>query len=303
MKSINSFLWFDSEAEEAVNFYVSTFASVFESSGSGKETKILSTSRYGDAVPGPSDTVMTMSFRLIGKEFIALNGGPVKDFTFNPSISFFVECKTENEINKIFEKLSKGGKIRMPLQKYPFSERFTWIDDKFGVSWQLNYTKQEPRIIPFLWFDNRAEEAMNYYTSLFSLVVSKDSGIKRLKRFGVNENGPVGKVQHAVFSLNGQDYMAMDSNPERFTPAISLFVNCENQDEVDTLWDKLLDGGKAMQCGWLTDKFGVTWQIVPTILMKLMSDPDHKKARRVAHAMMEMIKIESEEIIRVYEEA
>jgi len=303
MKNINPFLWFDSQAEEAVNFYVSTYSSVFESSGAGKETKILATSRYGDSMPGPKGGVMTMSFKLIGEEFIALNGGPVKDFTFNPSISFFVECKTEDQVNKLFNKLSAGGEIRMPLDKYPFSDRFAWIDDKFGISWQLNYTKKEPKITPFLWFNNNAEEAMNYYASLFSPLGNKSSEIKKLSRFGVNENGPMGKVQHAVFSLNGQEYMAMDSSKFNFTPAISLFVNCDTQKEVDMLWDKLLDGGKPMQCGWLTDKFGVTWQIVPTILLKLMSDRDHKKSQRVAQAMMKMIKIESEDIIKAYEEA
>ncbi len=301
MKSINSFLWFDGNAEDAGKFYISVFSSVFNTPG--KETKILSTSRYGEAVPNLNGSIMTVTFKLLGEDFIALNGGPVKDFTFNPSISFFVECKTENEINKLFGKLSESGIIRMPLQKYPFSERFAWIDDKFGISWQLNYTKGEPKITPFLWFVNRAEEAMNYYTSLFSSVGSKDSEIKKLRRFGVNENGPMGKVQHAVLSLNGQQFMAMDSNPDKFTPAISLFVNCDNQKEVDVLWERLLDGGKPMQCGWLTDKFGITWQIVPTILMKLMSDPDKKKARSVMQAMMKMIKIESRDIIKAYEEA
>ncbi len=302
MKNINSFLWFDNGAEEAVKFYVSTFSSVFESSGAGKETKVQATSRYGDAGPGPKGSVMTMSFKLIGHDFIALNGGPVKDFTFSPSTSFFVHCKIEDEIVKLFKKLSEGGEIRMPLDKYPFSEKFAWIDDKFGVSWQINLSKQDYKITPFLWFQNNAEEAMNYYTSLFSSIGSKDTEIKKLNRFGVNENGPVGKVQHAIFSLNGQEFMAMDSNPNHFTPAISLFVNCDTQNEVDELWGKLSSGGNLIQCGWLTDKFGVTWQIVPTILFKLMSDPDPKKSQRVMKSMMKMIKIESEDLIKAYEQ-
>jgi len=302
MKAINPFLWFDKQAEEAVNYYVSSFNSVFGSSSDGKETKILATSRYGDSMPGLKGSIMTMSFKLIGEEFIALNGGPVKDFTFNPSISFFVECKTEDQVDKLFNKLSPGGEIRMPLSKYPFSEKFAWVDDKFGVSWQLNYTKEEPKITTFLWFNNNAEEAMNYYISIFSSICNKSSEIKKLSRFGVNENGPMGKVQHAVFTLNGKGLMAMDSSNFNFTPAISLFVNCDTQKEVDILWDKLLDGGKPMQCGWLTDKFGVTWQIVPAILLKLMSDKDSKKSQRVAQAMMKMIKIESEDIIRAYEQ-
>lgn len=303
MKNISPFLWFDDGAEEAVNFYVSSFASTFESSGKGKETDILATSRYGDAMPHLKGKVMTVSFKILGEDFIALNGGPVKDFTFNPSISFLVECETKDEVDTLFNKLSEGGKILMPLDKYPFSEKFAWIEDKFCISWQLIYANTQPKSTPFLWFSSQAEEAMNYYTSLFSSLGNKSSEIKKLSRFGVNENGPMGKVQHAVFSLNGQEFMAMDSNPEDFTPAISLFVNCDTQKEVDKLWDKLLDGGKPIQCGWLTDKFGLTWQIVPTILMKLMSDPDKKKAQHVMEAMMKMIKIESEDLIKAYEEA
>ncbi len=302
MKNINPFLWFDDGVEEAVNFYVSSFASAFETSRKEKETNISATSRYGDAMPHLKGKVMTVNFKLLGEEFIALNGGPVKDFTFNPSFSFFVSCKTEDEVNKLFKKISDGGEIRMPLDKYPFSERFAWLDDKYGISWQINLSGDAPKINPFLWFDNKAEEAMNYYTSLFSSLGNKSSEIKKLSRFGVNENGPMGKVQHAVFSLNGQEYMAMDSSPFKFSPAASLFINCDTQKEVDILWDKLLDGGNPMQCGWLTDKFGVTWQVVPTILMKLMSDQDKKKATRVMQEMMKMVKIESNDLIKAYEE-
>ncbi len=302
MQMINPFLWFDNQAEEAVNFYVSTFSSVFDSSDGQKKSSILLTNRYGEAGPGPKGSVMIMNFRLIGKEFTALNGGPVKDFIFNPSISFFIDCKNNEEISMLFMKLSSGGKIRIPLDKYPFSEKFAWIDDKFGVSWQLNLAKNTYDIIPFLWFGNQSEEAMNYYISIFSAIGENDSGINKLTRFGENDNGPLGKVQHAVFTLNGQRYMAMDSNKENFSPAISFFVNCDTQKEVDELWNKLSQGGKTSQCGWLTDKFGITWQIIPTILGKLMSDPDHKKSQRVMQAMLKMSKIESEILIEAYKQ-
>ncbi len=302
MQMINPFLWFDNQAEEAVNFYVSTFSSVFDSSAGEKKSSVLFTNRYGEAGPGPKGSVMIMGFQLIGKEFTALNGGPVKDFTFNPSISFFVDCKNEEELSELFKKLSYNGKIRMPLDKYPFSEWFVWIDDKFGVSWQLNLAKNNYDITPFLWFKNQAEEAMNYYTSIFSAIGANDLGIQKLTPFGENDNGPVGKVKHAVFTLNGQQYMAMDSNKENFSPAISLFVNCDTQKEVDELWNKLSEGGKTSQCGWLADKFGITWQIIPAILGKLMSDPDHKKSQRVMQAMLKMTKIESKILIEAYEQ-
>lgn len=302
MKNIFPFLWFDNQAEEAVNFYVSTFATVFDSSAGEKKSSVLFTNRYGEAGPGLKGSVMIMNFRLIGKEFTALNGGPVKDFTFNPSISFFINCKNDEEINELFRKLSSGGKIRMPLDKYPFSEKFVWIDDKFGISWQLNLARNTYDIIPFLWFKNQAEEAMNYYISIFSAIGKNDSGINTLTRFGENDNGPLGKIKLAVFTLNGQQYMAMDSNKENFSPAISLFVNCDTQKEVDELWNNLSQGGKTSQCGWLTDKFGITWQIIPTILGKLMSDPDHKKSQRVMQAMLKMSKIESEILIEAYKQ-
>jgi predicted 3-demethylubiquinone-9 3-methyltransferase (glyoxalase superfamily) len=261
------------------------------------------TSRYGEAGPGPKDSVMIQTFQLIGHEFIALNGGPVKGFIFNESILFFVYCKTEEEISKLFKILSDGGEILIPLDKYPFSEKFVWFNDRYRISWQLSLAKHNQKITPLLWFENHADEAMNYYTSVISGIGGNDSGIKSLSRFGVNENGPAGKVQHATFTLNGQEYMAMDGNKKHFTPAISLLINCDTQKEVDELWEKLSTGGKTSQCGWLTDKFGVTWQIVPTILGKLMSDPDLKKSQRVMKAMLKMTKIESDILKKAYEEA
>ena len=250
---------------------------------------------------------MIIDFELCGQKFIALNGGPVKDFILNPSISFHVNCESEEEISKLFKRLSEGGEILMPLDKYPFSKKFVWFNDRFGVSWQLNFANHKQKITPLLWFENQAEEAMNYYTSLFADIngpasEGNDSTIISLNRFGVDEKGPVGKVMHATFSLNGHDFMAMDSNKEHFTPAISLFVNCEAQEEVDELWEKLSAGGKTSQCGWLTDKFGVTWQIVPTALGKLMSDPDRKKSHQVMMAMLQMTKIDIDGLRRAYEQ-
>lgn len=300
MKSINPFLWFDTQAEDAANFYVSSFSSVFDVDSDSKNSKMLIMNRYGDAGPGPKGSVMIANFQLLGQEFVALNGGHLKDFIFNSSISFFVNCKLETEVSRLFKMLSENGKVLMPLDKYPFSEKFVWFNDKFGVSWQLNFSKNAQNIIPFLWYENQAEEAMNYYISVFSALGKNKSEIKKLSRFGINENGQVGKVQHAVFSLNGQEYMAMDSNKEHFTPSISLFVNCESQNEVDFLWEKLSKEGKPGQCGWLTDKFGVTWQVVPKAIVKLMSDPDPKKSQRVTEALMKMTKIEIDDLIKAY---
>jgi len=137
------------------------------------------------------------------------------------------------------------------------------------------------KITPFLWFEDQAEEAMNFYTSIF-----KNSKVGELTRYGEEGPGPKGSVMIATFQLDGQEIMALNGGPEfKFTPAISFFVTCQNQEEVDYLWEKLLEGGEPQQCGWLQDKFGLSWQIVPTALMELMQDKDAEKSRRVMHAM------------------
>ena len=144
------------------------------------------------------------------------------------------------------------------------------------------------KITPFLWFDNRAEEAMNFYTSIF-----KNSKVGNITRYGEAGPGPAGSVLTASFELDGLEFTALNGGPQfKFTEAISLHVACESQDEVDYYWDKLGDGGRIDQCGWLKDKFGLSWQIVPTILHKLLSDPDRGKANRVMQAMLQMKKLD-----------
>jgi len=144
------------------------------------------------------------------------------------------------------------------------------------------------KITTFLWFDDNAEEAINFYISLF-----KDSKILHLTRNGEGGPGPKGSVLTATFQLEGQKFMALNGGPVfRFTEAISLFVSCETQEEVDTLWDQLSAGGSKSQCGWCKDKYGLSWQIIPTALGRLMNDPDPVKAQRVLKAMLKMTKID-----------
>lgn len=139
-----------------------------------------------------------------------------------------------------------------------------------------------------MWFDNQAEEAVNYYTSIF-----KNSKIDSISRYGESGPGPNGSVMTANFQLDGQKFIALNGGPYfAFSPAISFFVNCENQEEADWYWEKLSEGGEKEQCGWLKDKFGVTWQIVPTILGELMSDPDPERSGRVTKAMLQMTKLD-----------
>ena len=152
------------------------------------------------------------------------------------------------------------------------------------------------KITPFLWFDNQAEEAMNFYTSIF-----KDLKILSISRYGEGGMGKPGTVMTGTFTLNGQEFMALNGGPEfKFTEAVSFFVDCESQQEVDYLWEKLTEGGEESQCGWLKDRFGLSWQIVPSILGKLLSDPDAVKAGRVMQAMLQMRKIDSAKLMQAY---
>jgi predicted 3-demethylubiquinone-9 3-methyltransferase (glyoxalase superfamily) len=152
------------------------------------------------------------------------------------------------------------------------------------------------RIVPFLWFDSNAEEAVNFYISVF-----KNSKILSITRYGDAGPGPKGTVMTMNFQLEGQDFMALNGGPHyTFSPAISFFVNCETQAEVDELWEKLTAGGSDVQCGWLRDKFGVSWQIIPRTLIELMQDKDPMKSQRVFKAMMGMIKIDIEGLKRAY---
>lgn len=284
MQKIVPFLWFDHQAEEAANFYTSIF----------KRSKLLNISHYGEAAAAPSEKgkVMTVTFQLEGQTFMALNGGP--HFNFTPAISFFVNGDSPEEVDVNWSKLSDGGTVLMELGAYPFSEKFGWVQDQFGISWQVNLGHQEQKITPSLMFvgaqHGKAEQAMDDYISLF-----EQSAVERIDRYGAEDGEMAGTVKHALFTLAGQEFKVMDSGLNHsfnFTEAISLFVNCNTQEEVDALWDKLSEGGVIQQCGWLKDKYGVSWQIIPTILGELLQDPDQGKAQRVMQAMLQMKKIE-----------
>lgn len=153
------------------------------------------------------------------------------------------------------------------------------------------------KITPFLWFDNNAEEAMDFYVSIF-----KNAKVLSVSRYGEAGPGPKGTVMTAEFQLDGQEFIALNGGPRfKFTEAISLVVNCESQEEVDHFWEKLSAGGEKSRCGWLKDKFGLSWQVVPTILAELMSDPDPEKSKRVMQAMLQMDKIEIGPLKRAHE--
>jgi len=153
------------------------------------------------------------------------------------------------------------------------------------------------KITPCLWFDNQAEEAVKFYVSIF-----KNSKVETIARYGDAGPGPKGSVMTVKFQLDGQEFLALNGGPQfKFTEAVSFIVNCETQQEIDELWEKLSEGGKKVECGWLKDKYGLSWQIVPTVLGKMMSDPDPKRSQRVMGALLQMKKLDISRLKRAYE--
>jgi predicted 3-demethylubiquinone-9 3-methyltransferase (glyoxalase superfamily) len=291
MRKITPYLWFNDQAEEASRLYASLF----------KDAAVSGSSRYAEGAPRPAGSLMSVTVRLPGLDFIALNGGPA--FAFTPAISFFVRCGTEGELDALWRGLSAGGTVLMDQGAYPFSARYGWVQDRFGVSWQLSLVKGPRRISPFLMFSGnrlgRAEEAIRSYVSLFD-----DSRVDSLELYGAGQEGPAGTVRRADFTLAGQAFMAVDSAMDHaftFTPAVSMFVSCGSQEEVDRLWTALGAGGKEMQCGWLTDRFGVAWQVVPDELGRLLSGGTPEQSKRVMAAMLKMVKLDAGELRRAAE--
>jgi len=297
MQKVTPHLWFDKEAEDAVKFYTSLFPN----------SKTGNASRYGkegfEIHRMPEGTVMTQDFQIAGLSIIALNGGPV--FKFNPSVSFTVSCSEVAELDRLWSALSDGGSILMPYQEYPFSKKYGWCNDKFGLSWQLGLSEESLSVTPSLIFTGdkagKAKEAMDFYTSVF-----KNSKIEFTYPYGAGkEPDKPENLAHAVFYLEGQKFIAMDSAREHgftFNEAISFLVNCDTQDEVDYFWNKMSANPASEQCGWLKDKFGVSWQIVPQQLSKLISDPNKGKAGRVMNAMLQMKKLDVKKLQEAYDQ-
>jgi len=301
MQKIVMNLWFDSQAEEAAKFYTSLF----------KNSRIGKMTRYGKAGyefhHQPEGRLMTIEFELEGQGFIGLNAGPV--FKFTPAVSFLIACATKEEVDALWEKLSAGGTALMELGEYPFSEKYGWTQDRYGLSWQVMFMgerKITQKITPTLMFVGavcgRAEEAIRLFTSVFSR-----SKAGEILRYGKDElPDKEGTIKHAGFTLEGQEFAAMDSAYEHqftFTEAISLVVRCDTQCEIDYYWEKLTQGGdpNAQVCGWLKDKFGLSWQVSPTVLEEMLQDPDKEKVERVTNAFLKMKKFDIGELKRAFE--
>ncbi len=279
IKTITPFLWYDGKAEEAARWYTSLF----------KNSAV--------EIVNPMISV----FQLNGLRIMALNGGP--QFKFTEAISLFVTCDNEQDIDRLWEAFSDGGTVNMDLAEYPFSKKYGWIKDRYGLSWQLYYGAKDQQITPLLLFvgkqSGNAQAAIDFYISTF-----EDSEIVTLSRYGSDFPGFEERVKHGEFKLNDQTFMAMENHLEHhfaFNEAFSLVVNCESQEQVDYFWDTLSVGGEKGQCGWLKDQFGVSWQVVPTLLGKLMKDADSEKSGRVMNAVMQMKKLDCVALQKAYD--
>jgi predicted 3-demethylubiquinone-9 3-methyltransferase (glyoxalase superfamily) len=292
MQKITPHLWFDKEAKEAADFYVSTFPK-----SSIKNTAILHNT--------PSGTVDIITFELLGLEFQAISAGPL--FKFNPSISFHVTCKTKEEVDAIWKRLSHGGQVLMELGAYPFSERYGWVQDKYGLSWQIIYSNGadvKQKITPVIMFVGgvwgKAEDAVNFWTSVF-----QKANVDNILHYGKGEEpDQEGTLKYAAFSLFSQEFGAMDSahdHPFMFNEAISFIVNCNSQEEIDYYWNKLSAVPEAEQCGWLKDKYGLSWQVVPAIMDEMLRGDDQEKIDRVTKAFLVMKKFDFAKLLEAYE--
>ena len=293
MERIVPHLWFNDNAKEAVNFY----RTLFDDSKMMLEQKL-------DGTPS-GENAAYYEFTLAGQLFGALNGGP--HFTFNPAISISVNCETIEETEVLWQKLIEGGRALMPLQEYTFSKLYGWVEDKYGLSWQVIYTEgfeYEQKITMQLMFSGhmtgKANEAIKYYTDLF-----KDGVIGDIHEYeegqAVQEDA---KISHANFSILDTEILASDNGTQTdytFNEAISLMVLCVTQAEIDYYWEKLSADPEAEQCGCLKDKFGVSWQIVPANMNKLMSRGTQAQIDAVTQEFLKMKKLDKNHLERAWE--
>jgi predicted 3-demethylubiquinone-9 3-methyltransferase (glyoxalase superfamily) len=298
-------LWYDKEAKEAAALYASVFP----------DSAVTGVTTLHDTPSGDSDVV---SFVLWGHKFMAINGGPF--FKPNRSISFMVNFDplffggssnpaedARRKLDEVWQRLSQGGTVLMPLDKYPFNPRYGWVQDRYGFSWQLLLGKPEgeprPSIVPSLMFvganAGKAEAAIDFYVSAFR---NSRRGITARYAAG-QEPDKEGTLTFADFTLEDYWLAAMDSAREHkftFNEAISLMLQCDDQPEIDYYWAKLSAVPEAEQCGWLKDKFGVSWQVVPSAMEQMLRDGTGEQVARVTQAFLPMKKFDLAALKRAY---
>ncbi|MBI2429542.1 MAG: VOC family protein [Ignavibacteriales bacterium] len=297
---ITPHLWYDKEAKEAAEFYCSVFP----------DSKVTNITTLHDTPSGDCDVV---SFELSGQPFMAISAGPY--FKFNPSISFilnFDPSKDKNarkNLDASWKKLSNGGTILMELDKYPFSERYGWLQDKYGLSWQLILSnpdgEERPFIVPSLMFVGdvcgKAEEAVKFYLSVFQN--SKQGIVARYPK-GM-EPDKEGTIMFSDFKINGQWFAAVDSAREHkfaFNEAVSLLIPCDTQEEIDYYWKKLSTVPEAEQCGWCKDTYGVSWQVHAALMDEMMQKGTRNQIDRLTQAFLPMKKLDVTALKKAYKE-
>lgn len=292
MKKIVTNLWYDKEAVEASSFYLDVF----------KDGEVLSQSQLHNT---PSGDVDLIELRLMDQEFVLMSAGP--SFKFTPTVSFLVACDSPEMVDEYYGKLAEGGMALMELGSYPFSDRYGWIMDKYGLSWQIMFIGDNPikqKITPTIMYvgevAGKAEEAVHFYAEVF-----KNTRVEEPMRYGKGEEPDAeGTIKHVEFILEGQRFAAMDSAHDhkfKFNEAISFIINCETQDEINYYWSKLSASKEDEQCGWIKDKFGLSWQVSPVILNKMLEDKDSAKVDKVTQAMLQMKKLIIKDLVAAYE--
>jgi predicted 3-demethylubiquinone-9 3-methyltransferase (glyoxalase superfamily) len=289
MKNIVSHLWFDKEAVDAAKFYVSLFP----------DSKLSGITTIGGT---PSGNVDILSFSLSGTEFMAINAGPM--FKINKATSFFVYCGSDSVIEDFYSKLTEGGSVLMPLDKYDWSSKYAWVEDKYGVSWQLDVdpVNSPQKIVPALLFVNekvlKVKEAVDFYASVFP-----ESKILLEAPYDKSAGLPEDSLLFAQIKLSGHLFNLM-SGPMKhdfdFNEAVSFMVYCDSQEEIDYYWEKLTAGGQEQPCGWVKDKFGVSWQVVPSEMEEMMATKNKEQLDRVTAAMLKMKKFDIEKLKKAF---
>lgn len=291
MQKIVPHLWYDKEAKEAALLYISLF----------EQSKLVFTKTIKN--PPPFSDSEIVSFELAGQEFIAISAGPY--YKLNSTISLMVACYTSEELDKIWEALSEGGTELMPLGEYPFCKRYAWVQDRFGLSWQLMLVEGEQKVqkikTNLLFSDGicgKAEEAIKYYAEVFI-----NSEIEMISRYKEGEAvSSKAKVNYAAFKLDGFAFSGMDNGYDvdfTFNEAFSFIINCKDQTEIDYFWEKLSAVPEAENCGWCKDKFGVSWQVLPSNWDEILFDGSEDQVRRVNEAVLNMKKFDLEVLRKV----
>ena len=265
--SISTCLWFDGKAKEAADFYKTVF----------------------DDFEMISENPFAVNYRLFGRRFMHLNGGP--GYVINPSISFFINGESAAEVEALWEKLIVEGKVLMPLDTYPWSKKYGWCADKYGVNWQVMLGHESScKIMPNLLFcginNGKTQEAIEFYTQIF-----KPSSIIQISKYEKGEADTEGLIKYAQFELNNLPFGAMDSSAPHafnFNEAVSFIIMVDTQEEIDYYWNHFTENGSAGRCGWVKDKFGISWQVIPTVLGKFMGNPE--TAPKATYAFLQMSK-------------